>query len=67
MKRLLVLFAVLVPLTLLIVGCGQGDKDIGQSKVLPVDSKERKERMEKMMRESGPADPKGVPGQGGKK
>jgi len=67
MKRLLVLFAVLVPLSLLIVGCGQGG---GSSKQSAVDPKEKAAKMEsftKKAAESRPAGSPGAPGQGVKK
>jgi hypothetical protein len=80
MKRLLVLFVVLVPLSLVIVGCGQGG---GSSKVSPGDPKKvgtkiaDEELMNKMKAEMkakgmpgaprGGAGLPGAPGQGGPK
>ncbi len=67
MKRLLVLFAVLVPLSLLIVGCGQGG---GSSKEL-TDPKEKAAKMSSFTKatetKGKPAGLPGAPGQGGKK
>jgi hypothetical protein len=67
MKRLLVLLAVLVPLSLLIVGCGLG----GSSPGLPKDSKEQMEAMKSAMKaQAAKHAPGGAPsaaGEGGKK
>jgi hypothetical protein len=57
MKRLLVLFAVFVPLSLLIVGCGQGG---GSSKKSTVEPKEMTKEMKSLMK-NAPA--KDMPGE----
>ena len=72
MKRLLVMFAVLVPLSLLIAGCGQGggsSKGAGDSKEQKMDQmKMMKEKMEaKMKADAPPGALKGTPGKGGRK
>jgi hypothetical protein len=68
MKRLLVLLAVLVPLSLLIAGCGQGG---GSSKQFTGSKEEMKEQMKMMkakieakMKTEAPPD---MPGKGGQK
>lgn len=71
MKRLLVLFAVLVPLSLLIAGCGQGGGS-GASSTAPKTPEEQTERMKAMMMQDKQAaekrgDVPGAPGQGAKK
>ena len=61
MKRLLVLFAVLVPLSLLIVGCGQQGGYLSKPKVYSGDEQKKMESTmkAKFQATKGPEGPKG--------
>jgi hypothetical protein len=67
MKRLLALFALLVPLSLFVAGCGGQGGSSGKGGMTEEQKQQLKDQMQKGMAKMGHGPQQGTPGEGAKK